>query len=123
MSARISVEEALGAWPKPRFDGESVIVPTMCLYPSNAVVNVYVDGGDREFVVHDGGGAIEQFHATLGMEPVPKTLIYGSARQRGVTVGKDGSLSIGRVGLDGLAGAIALVASASVDVAYHLIDY
>ena len=44
MNALVSVEEALAGWPKPRFDGESVVVPTLCLYPSNAVVNVYVDG-------------------------------------------------------------------------------
>jgi hypothetical protein len=123
MNALANVKEALGGWPKPRFDGESVVVPTFCLYPSNAIVNVYVDGGDREFVVHDRGGAVEQMHATLGMEEVPKTLIYGTARRRGVSVGKDGSLYLGRVNMEGLAGAIALVANTSTDVAHHLIDY
>lgn len=123
MTALSSVEAALRAWPSPRFDGVSVVVPTFCLYPTNAVVNVFIDGSDREFVVHDRAGAIEQFHATLGMESVPKSLIYGTARRRGVTVAKDGALFVRKVTADELSGAIALVANASTDVAHHLIDY
>ena len=123
MNALESVTAALRGWPEPRFDGVSVVVPTFCLYPTNAVVNVYVDGTEREFVVHDRGGAIEQFHATLGMEEVPKSLIYGTARRRGVSVAKDGAIFVQRVSAEELAGAMTLVANASTDVAHHLIDY
>lgn len=123
MSALESVQAALEGWPKPRLDGATIVVPTLCLYPSNGIVNVYVDGGDREFVVHDQGAAIEQLHASVGMEPVPNSFIYGTARRRGVSVAKDGALFASRIPHEGLAGAIAAVANASREVASHLLDY
>lgn len=37
-----------------------IAVPTLCLYPSNSTVTVYVTGGEREVVVSDGGGAMHE---------------------------------------------------------------
>jgi hypothetical protein len=117
------VRVALQGWPQPRLDGDTVVVPTFCLYPSNGIVNVYVDGREREFMVHDRGGAIEELHASVGMEAVPNSFIYGTARRRGVSVARQGSLFVKDVPVESLAAAISAVANASREVAGHLIDY
>lgn len=118
-----AVKAALDGWPQPRFEAGTVVVPTHCLYPSNGVVNVYVDGRETDFLVHDRGAAIEQLHAAIGMEAIPNSFIYGPARRRGVQVAKDGTLFTKGVPIQALAGTIAAVANASREVAAHLLDY
>lgn len=123
MNVLANIEAALAGWPRPRFEGTSIIVPTTCLYPSNGIVNVYVEGGDSEFLAHDGRAAIGELHAAIGMEPVPNSFIYGVAKRRGVAVAKDGALFVKKLDVKALAGAVALVANASREVAAHLIEH
>ena len=123
MNALDHVQAALAGWPHPGFDGPTVVVPTLALYPSNGIVHVFVDGNEREFVVHDRGGAMDQLHSTVGMEATPLHMVYGTARRRGVSVARNGSLFIKKVQPTDLAGAIAIVSSASAEVAAHLIEH
>jgi hypothetical protein len=95
MSTLAAIEAAIAGWPKPRLDGATVVVPTLCLYPSNGIVNVYVEGGDREFLIHDRGAAIEQLHSSVGMKT--KMCIAGDVIRRGdfVVLGEsDGSMVV-----------------------------
>ena len=39
-----AVLSLLRTWPQPRLEGDGVLVPTHCLYPSNGIVEVKVTG-------------------------------------------------------------------------------
>lgn len=121
MNTMDTVRAALLAWPQCRLDGGTVVVPTQCLYPSNGVVNVYVDGRESEFVVHDNGEAFDQLHAVGGYEAAPYPLIAGIVRRRGLSVSDAKSIFVKDIKPDALAAAIALVANASKEAAEHLI--
>lgn len=60
MSSLYFVKEALKPFCSLTESGGAVVVPTHCLYPSGTIVTVYVVGGEREAVVSDEGGAIDQ---------------------------------------------------------------
>ena len=117
-----TVRAALAGWPAPRLDAGSVVVPTHCLYPSNGIVHVYVEGGLREFVVHDNGDAYDQLHSMGGHEPVPGHLIRAVVRQNGLLVSDRHSIYLKDVDEAGLAGAIALVANGAKEAAEYLIS-
>lgn len=53
------IAEAVGFWNAPRRAGTYVIVPTFATYPSNSLVQAYIEGGIDRFVVSDGGGAVK----------------------------------------------------------------
>ena len=66
MSVIEIVTEAVGSWCQPYESAPFVVVPTFHSYPSNACVQVFVEGGSDNFVVSDGGGAL-QVASTLGL--------------------------------------------------------
>ena len=37
-----------------------MVVPTHCLYPSNSMVGVLIEGGNEEFTVSDDGRAFDE---------------------------------------------------------------
>ncbi len=63
-----------------------VVVPTHCLYPSNGIVRVYVSGGQDEFKVHDGGGALDELEAGGGWTSDDLYIVRNAARAQGLDV-------------------------------------
>lgn len=93
-------------------EGERVAVPTLCLYPSNTGVVVYVTGGMREVTVSDGGGALDEI-SSHGL-PVAKSenLLRPHCKKNGLKT--DGvAIYSPVVPLAAIPAAIALVANAS----------
>lgn len=125
-----TIEAALASWPRPRQVGSEIAVPTHCLYPSNGVVHVYVSGGQKAFIsngvaeltVHDGGGALDEFHdIDCRMKDVTR-LIRGIARAQGLDATENGVIVSPHISAFQLAGTIALVANASKESAHALVD-
>ena len=116
------VSEALAGWPQAREVGQRIAVPTLVLYGSGGVVRVYVEGGVNEFVVHDGGGAIDQFSNCGGSFPNTEKLVRSHLHGQGFVVTAEGYISSPKVDFSERASAIALVANASRDVSEFLID-
>lgn len=56
------IESQIWNWAKPFLLGSYVIVPTTLTYPSGSAVMVYVEGGNNEFMLSDGGGAVAHLH-------------------------------------------------------------
>lgn len=113
---------ALSRWPLPHVEGNAAVVPTHCLYPTNHIVQVHVEGGEGTFVVHDNGGAVDQLRAMGGHDARPLPAIRSVARRDGLKVSDLQRIYVSNVGLDGLESAIALVANASRDAAELLIS-
>ena len=122
MSTLDAVRAALLEWPTASVVGPSVVVPTHCLYPSNGIVNVYVEEGRELFLVHDDGGAFDQLHAAGGYEASPMSIIRNAVRRKGLAVSDNRAIYAKDVPREGLVGAIALVANASQDAAHSLIS-
>jgi hypothetical protein len=122
MSILLAVTEAFATWPQPRYSGPTLVVPTMCLYPSNGIVSVYVDGASHEYVVHDGGGAFDQFHAMGWHDATPIGVMRRAVRHKGLEITEEKAVIRRGVKPDELAGAISLVANASRDAAEYLIS-
>ena len=117
-----TVQSALERWPAPRERGGNVLVPTHCLYSSNAVVNVLVEGGREAFYAHDDAGAIQAFEAAGGyLENAPR-LISGVVKRYGLKIVQGGKIITPRLSLEELPGAIALVANAARAAEAHLLD-
>lgn len=122
MNTLEAVRTALLEWPSPRMAGSIVVVPTHCLYPSNGIVNVYVEGGRELFLVHDDGGAFDQLHSVGGHEAAPMSIIRNSVRRKGLGVSDNRAIYAKDVPLNGLGAAICLVANGSQDAAHHLVS-
>jgi hypothetical protein len=116
-----AVMQALARWPLPRVEGNAVVVPTHCLYLTNHIVQVHVEGGEGTFVVHDNGGAIDQLRAMGGHDDHPLALMKSVARRDGLKVSDLHRIYTSGVSVDGLEGAISLVANASRDAADVLV--
>jgi hypothetical protein len=117
------VRTALASWPEPeQLASGGIIVPTHCLYPSNSVVNVKVEGGVDNFFVHDRGGAIEEMESTCATASSFARLIFHIAKPYGLSVSDDGTIYATEVGMDELASMIALIANASKESAQYLIE-
>jgi hypothetical protein len=102
-------------------EGNAVVVPTHCLYLTNHIVQIYVEGGNGNFVVHDNGGAIDQLRAMGGHDEHPLALMKSVVRRDGLNVSDLHRIYASNVSVDGLEGAISLVANASRDVADFLV--
>jgi hypothetical protein len=103
-------------------EGNAAVVPTLCLYPTNHVVQVHVEGGQDSFVVHDNGGAMDQLRAVGGYDEHPFTLMRSVVRRDGLQVSDLHRIYVSNVRLEGLESAISLVANASRDVADYLVS-
>lgn len=113
----------LSNWPQLALEGNTVVVPTHCLYPSRAVVVAFVDSGPNSAVVSDGGGAIGE--ARRVGENVGKTIrtLRKYAEQWGLKVGKNGWIYSSSVPLKQIAAMVAVVSSASCDAARALVEH
>jgi hypothetical protein len=116
-----AVLEAVGAWNTPRVSGEFLIVPTFSTYPSNSLVQVYVEGGKETFVVSDGGGAIKTLVGAgyLGYGGV--RLLSDIVRDDDVQVNGSGWIYSSGVVIKSLTSAITTVSEASRDAAFSAI--
>jgi hypothetical protein len=113
--------EALGRWPSPTLGKDFVTVPTHCIYPSNGIVHVYVSGGNSEFKVHDGSGALDELEAGGGNTYDDIYILRNIAKEHGLHATSTGTIHSPMVSAEQLAGTIALVANASKEAAHALI--
>jgi hypothetical protein len=110
-------------WGKPTLSGDRLIVPTFATYPSNSLVQAYVEGGRDRFVVSDGGGALK---VVLGMGSASRTvhkLLSSFAKGTSVKVNSSGWIFLGGVTLKNLTSAISIVAEASREAAVLLLKH
>jgi hypothetical protein len=122
MTVRDVVSAAMTKWPKASEDEGRVLVPTHCLYPSNGVVSVIVEGGADTFRVHDDGSALDELDSAGGIVSYPIAVIRAATRRLGVEVSDAGVILAPLVARKDLASSIIIVANASKYAAHRLID-
>lgn len=99
-----------------------VAVPTLCLYPSNATVTVYVSGGPRECVISDDGGAVAQIAAHGIPIDDPDKMVRQFAVGSGLRHER-GAIYSPPVPGDALVPVIMLVANASAQAAHWAVSH
>lgn len=112
----------MSRWPEISDDGQRVLVPTHCLYPSNGIVQVVVEGGADAFRVHDDGRAFGEFRCSGRVPDVEPNAVRHIVSRQGLMVTAEGIIQSPLIGTFDLAGTISLVANASKEAAHHLID-
>lgn len=122
MNLREIVCAALESWPGPAERQNCVVVPTHCIYPSNQIVSVIVSGREREFVVTDQGGALDELISGGGRTFEDLRILRDAAKSQGLSVTDNGTIYSSIVSAEQLAGTIALVANASKEAAHLLIQ-
>ncbi len=122
MSILETVQESLGSWPKPRLEGVCVIVPTFCLYPSSALIEVVIEGGTQTATVSDGGGAFDEIDGAGDYRFDTFRVLRGFAKKQGLRVNDAGGLYASRVPYSQLPAMIAIVSTASKEAAHHLLN-
>lgn len=108
-----TVLKQLSSWPAPSQEGNRILVPTQCLYGGGSIIRVAVEGGPLTFVVHDDGGAIDEFSNHGAVHPRASGALRTHFRDQGILVGRNGEITSPEVGLQELAPTIALIANAS----------
>lgn len=120
MTCPTFLSDALGQLGGCRQVGDVVLVDTHCLYPSGSVVQVAVQGGAREAVVHDNGGTTE----VLAQHGIHYDHINSAlrrfARSRDLRI-DNGHIISPPVTTDALPVAILMVANASKEAADELL--
>lgn len=120
MTCPTFLSDALGQLGGCRQVGDVVLVDTHCLYPSGSVVQVAVQGGAREAVVHDNGGTV-QVLAQHGIHYQQMDVaLRRFARIRDLTI-DNGQIVSPPVTTDILPIAILMVANASKEAADELL--
>lgn len=122
MTALDRIQTIMREWPAIHGDGQRIIVPTHCLYPSNGVVAVTVEGGANEFRAHDAGGAIDEFLASGASSLGSFGAIRHIAKQQGLRVTEQGVIQAPLVRLEQVPAAVVVVANASKEIAHFLTD-
>lgn len=122
MIAFEEIERALRAWAPPRQEGEKALVPTQCLYPSNGIVVVTIEGGSDAFRVHDAGKTLEEALSSVASSYVSLPSARHIAQRQGLSVTDKWIIQSPLVTLSQLAGAVALVANVSKEIAHNMID-
>lgn len=109
---------ALATWPEPVIvDGDRVAVRTPVLYPSNALVTVFVVGGASQLRASDGRGAIQEADAIDGAERTVARI----AKAFGLMATDQGEIYSPMVEQPKLAAMISLVANASRQASIELL--
>lgn len=116
MIAPKAIIDSLAATRTWLWQDDFLRLATDCLYPSNAGVSVFVRGGDREFVVSDDGGAIDEIAGSGFRNRITDRQIRGMVKRQGLKV-EDGVIYSPPVSLDAVPAAVVLVANASKEVA------
>jgi hypothetical protein len=122
MTQLVTVTGCITGWPQAREEDGRVFVPTHCLYPSNGVVVVVVEGGVAQFRVHDDAGALDELESAGGRVSSTFNVMRSVIRRQGLEVADSGAIISPFVSADELAATITLVANASKEVAHRLID-
>lgn len=112
MSITEYVNEALKPFSTYQERHGAVPVTTTCLYPSNAMVTVFVRGGPNGAVVSDDGQAIDELTALNRDIPDADRFLYRFCRQSGMKAEK-GVIFSPRIEWRQLSAAIAFVANTS----------
>jgi hypothetical protein len=102
-------------------DGQ-VAVPTHCLYPSNKSVTVYVTGGPNGARASDEGGALDALSAHQRFVQNPDVFLRRFCKRNGLLV-QAGKIVSPPVPMDGLAGAVVMVANASSAAAHWGLEH
>jgi hypothetical protein len=116
------VRGVMSGFPEATSEGNRIIVPTHCLYPSNGTVCVVVEGGSAAFHVHDDGRAFDEFTSTGSVSKVRSSVVRHLVARQGLSVTAKGIIRSPVVGASELAAAISLVANVSKEAAHFLID-
>ena len=122
MSAIEIVSEIVAAWSQPRQDGDRILVPTFSYYPSNAMIQICVEGGPDSFIVSDAGGAVDVLHGAGGFDVDAKKLLSNLARRKNLRVSNQGWILAPRIASAQLTGAISEVAETSRNAAELLCE-
>lgn len=122
MIAFDEIATALQEWPQPRQEGDKILVPTQCLYPSNGMVVLTVEGGTDAFRVHDGGRTLDEAVTSVSSAYVSLASARHIARAQGLFVTDNWVIQSPIVRLPQLAGAMALVANVAKEIAHNMID-
>ncbi len=111
------VDEAVGAWCRPYALENYVVVPTYHLYPSNSCVQIFIEGGQDNFVVSDGGGAL-QTALGLGRGLLdPRKHLRSAAREASAHVNGAGWIFAKNVEANALTSFVSIIAECSKSAA------
>lgn len=97
----------------------TAVLDTHCLYPSNDTVQVFVEGKETEFRVHDGGGAVTDSGVSAKRAA---SIIRPVVRNQGLHVTSEGEIVARNISRSQLNSAIILVANASKESAHFLVQ-
>ncbi len=122
MTSAWFVRGVMSSWPEIIEDDGRVIVPTHCLYPSNGIVQVFVEGGRDAFRVHDDGRAFDEFNSSGSVPEIPSAALRHIVARQGLAVTSRGVIQSPLIEAPNLAATISLVANASKEAAHYLID-
>lgn len=123
MSIIQTVKRELDNWVQPIEAGSHVVVPMLSLYPSNAPVQVMIEGGVSNFIVSDGGGALTELHAVGGHSVRAIRYMREACAHAGLKVSPSGWIYSSINSEKMLATTIALVADASRTAAINMIRH
>ncbi len=107
----------------PYADGNSLVVPTLNTYPSNSMVQVFVEGGKRSFVISDGGGAAKTLSEAGYLGHAGPRFLTDHVRGTDVSVSKAGWLYLAHVETEEVTGAITEIAEVSREASYALLRH
>lgn len=106
MTTLDTVSEIVGQFTRPRQYGRFIVMPTFSFYPSNAMVQVFIEPAGEQFIVSDGGGALNTLHGAGGYDLPYEKIIGWLTRRRGFHLSPEGWLLSQRVKGSDLPGTI-----------------
>jgi hypothetical protein len=113
MSTLELVSKIVGSWSAPRADGGRVLVPTFSFYPSNAMIQISVEGAADNFIVSDGGGAVDVLHGAGGFNVDARRMLTNLSRRKNLLVSNEGWIVAQKVSSRRLTAAISEVMETS----------
>ncbi len=116
-----AISEAIQEWAKPQEEGGFIVVPTFALYPSNAGVQVFIDGDRNSFSVSDGGGAIETLLKAGDFREDARPGMKAFVRRWGLSVDRAGWIYASNVAADEVTSIVPVVADCSKQAAEFLL--
>jgi hypothetical protein len=120
MSTLDVVNATMRLWPSASALGNSVVVPTHCIYPSNSSVLVTVDGGAEHFIAHDNGGACDEVESIGVILPRIERLVSHIVLPQGLEI-ENGVIRSRLVPMGDLLATILLVANTSKEASHELL--
>lgn len=115
------VKGALANWPQVERRDQFICVPTFGLYPSGAVIDIYITAGRTEAQVSDGGGAFDELMRVGEPGPTVIDALGGFANRRDLLADRRGWLAARPVPLAQIPAMIAVLAEATREAAEFLI--